>query len=86
MQRALLTLKLGDRAEAVFDALDDALEKLKESGWGPEIQARRIDGNKWAYAFHDEYEVTFRVSGVKPADGPTEEMWLELLTIPVVNR
>jgi len=86
IQRALLTELLGEKAVPVFEALEGALEKLKESGWGPDLDIRKIGGNDFAYRFHEQYEVTFCVSGQKPAEGPIEEMWLDLLTIQIRNR
>ena len=78
---ATLTLNLGNEAEKVIRTLDEALRKLQDSGWGPDLDIRRIGDNEFAYRFHEQYEVTFTVGSPKPAEGPTEEMWLEMLTI-----
>ena len=86
IQRALLTELLGEKAVPVFEALEQALEKLKKSGWGPDLDIQKIGGNDFAYRFHEQFAVTFGVSGQKPAEGPIEEMWLDLLTIPIRDR
>ncbi len=82
----MLTQSLREKAEPVFQALDDALERLQKSGWSRELAIRQIGGNRFAYAFHEQYEVTFRVKDQKPSFQPPEEMWLELLTLPLRNR
>ena len=80
-QRALLTQQLREEARPIFDAMGIALDQLKDTGWGPELNISQIDDNCFAYPFHESYQLTFKVKGQLPAEGPTEEMWLYLLTI-----
>jgi|ERR1700685_2546442 hypothetical protein len=85
IEKALLTAKLRGQARPVLVALGEALDRLKETGWGSELAIRQIGGNKFAYPFTDTYEVTFRIRDQRPSIQPTE-MWLELLTIPIRKR
>ncbi len=84
--RTMVTQRLREKAEPVFEALSRALNKLQESGWSRELPIRQIGGNRFAYAFHEQYELSFRVKDQKPSFQPPEEMWLELLTLPLRNR
>lgn len=84
-QKALLTVKLRDEARPLFIALGEALDKLKETGWGKELPIRQIGGNRFAYPFSEKYEVTFRINDQKPSFQRPEEMWLGMLTIEVRN-
>jgi len=83
VQRALLTLRLRKEAAPILEALRVALDKLQETGWGRELDIRQIGGNRFAYIFHEQYEVTFTIRDQRPSVGPTEEMRLQLLTIPL---
>jgi hypothetical protein len=81
IKRAELTFELGEAARPVFEALGDAIDKLKDTGWGPELEIRKTAGNRFAYPFHEKYQVTFKIKGQRPADGPVQEMWLFILSI-----
>lgn len=78
---AALTLMLGSDAEFVIRAMNDALQKLKASGWGRELDIRQTGGNEFAYAVHELYEVKFLIRDQRPSFAPTEEMWLQMLTL-----
>lgn len=87
IKRAELTYELREEARSIFEALGMALDKLKDTGWGPELDIRKTAGNCFAYRFHESFEITFKIKGQRPADGPVEEMWLYILTVePIIRK